>query len=74
MKSINTKTFLYRGYTGSVEYSVEDKMYYGQILNTRDLIQYEAETLGKLKTEFEDAVDDYKFCLALLFERRTKNK
>ena len=59
MKSIEMTTFSYRGYTGSVEYSDEDKVYFGKILNTKDLVLYEAETPSKLKIEFEDAVDDY---------------
>lgn len=59
MKSIEMTTFSHRGYTGSVEYSDEDKVYFGKILNIKDLVSYEAETPSKLKIEFEDAVDDY---------------
>lgn len=59
MKSIEMTALSYRGYTGSVEYSAEDKVYFGRILNTTDLVLYEAETPSKLKIEFEDAVDDY---------------
>ncbi len=59
MKSTEMTTFSHRGYTGSVEYSDEDKVYFGKILNIKDLVSYEAETPSKLKIEFEDAVDDY---------------
>jgi predicted HicB family RNase H-like nuclease len=59
MKAIEMTTFSHRGYTGSVEYSDADGVYHGKILNTPDLVTYEAETPSKLKIEFEDAVDDY---------------
>lgn len=59
MKSTEMTTLSHRGYTGSVEYSVEDKVYFGQILHIADLVLYEAATPSKLKIEFEDAVDDY---------------
>lgn len=59
MKSIEMMTLSHRGYTGSVEYSAEDKVYFGKILHITDLVSYEAETPSKLKIEFADAVDDY---------------
>lgn len=59
MKSIEMTTLSHRGYNGSVEYDAEDDVWYGRILNTSDLVTYEAETPSKLKIEFEDAVDDY---------------
>ncbi len=49
----------YKGYHGSVETSVEDQVLHGSILFINDLITYEAETLPRLKQEFEAAVDDY---------------
>ena len=37
-------TLKYKGYEGSVEYSPEDKVYHGKILNTKDLVDYNSET------------------------------
>jgi predicted HicB family RNase H-like nuclease len=53
----------YRGYTGTIEFSFDDRCYYGKIKNTRDLVNYEAKNFWVLMSEFENAVDDYlDFC------------
>ena len=60
---MQTKTLVYRGYKGSIEYSVDDKTYHGKILYINGLVTYEAPTLPALRVAFEDAVDDYvQFC------------
>ncbi|TCB98136.1 type II toxin-antitoxin system HicB family antitoxin [Kosakonia quasisacchari] len=56
----------YKGYFGSVEFSLEDKVLHGKIQCVNDLITYEAETLDGLQLAFEEAVDDYlETCMAL---------
>ena len=53
----------YRGYTGTIEFSLDDGCYYGKIKNTKDLVNYEAKNFWVLMSEFENAVDDYlDFC------------
>ena len=49
----------YRGYIGSVKYDESDNMLYGEILNVKDSISYEGETLEELKKAFETEVDRY---------------
>ena len=50
----------YKGYTGSVEYSEDDKCLHGKVLGmTKDGIIYEGETVGELTKDFEGAIDDY---------------
>lgn len=51
----------YKGYTGSIETSIEDGeiLLYGKILFIRDTILYEADRASELKAAFESAVDDY---------------
>lgn len=49
----------YKGYFGSVEFSLEDKVLHGKIQCVNDLVTYEAETLDGLQMAFEEAVDDY---------------
>lgn len=51
--------FEYEGYTGSVNFSIEDDVLFGKIEFINDLVNYEAATLGELKKEFIAAVDDY---------------
>ncbi|MBR6716302.1 MAG: type II toxin-antitoxin system HicB family antitoxin [Prevotella sp.] len=50
----------YKGYTGSVEYSEEDKCLFGKVQGlTKDSITYEGNTVEELTKDFEGAVDDY---------------
>lgn len=57
------ETLKYRGYIGSVEYDESDNMLYGEILNVKDSISYEGETLEELQKAFETEVDRYvEFC------------
>ena len=49
----------YRGFTGSVEYSEEDEVFHGKLLDIRDLVTYEADSISELNSEFIDAVEDY---------------
>lgn len=49
----------YKDYSGSVEYSDADKVYYGKVLGIRSLVSYEGSGRNDLKTDFEEAVDDY---------------
>ena len=52
------------GRVGSVEFSQEDGVLHGKLLNTPDLISYEGETVSELIKDFKEAVEDYiDFCL-----------
>lgn len=52
-------TFKYKGYTGSIEISIEDKCLHGKILFVTDVISYEAKEVETLEPAFREAVDDY---------------
>ncbi|AAP95794.1 type II toxin-antitoxin system HicB family antitoxin [[Haemophilus] ducreyi] len=53
----------YKGFIGSIEYSLEDNILYGKILYINGLFTYEAQTIEELRKEFHSAVDDYiEFC------------
>ncbi len=49
----------YKGYTGSIEYSPEDNLLYGQVLGIKGLISYEGETGKDLQKDFHEAIDTY---------------
>ena len=53
------KLLNYKGYHGSVEFDLNEKILYGKILHINDLVTYEAETVIELNNEFKAAVDDY---------------
>ena len=52
-------TMEYRGYTGSVEFSAEDKVFFGKVLGIRTLLSYEGTNADELLREFHGAVDEY---------------
>ena len=52
-------TETYRGYTGSIEYSENDQVFYGKVLGLRSLISYEGDTIDELLENFREAVDNY---------------
>lgn len=53
----------YKGYTGMVEYDDDDGVFYGKVLNLRDLITFEGSSVRELRKAFRDSVDDYlNFC------------
>lgn len=59
----------YRGYHGTVEYSLEDQVLYGKVIDIKSLISYEGVTIQELTEDFKGAVDDY---LALCKEHGEK--
>ena len=62
-------TMLHKGYPARVEYDERDNILVGRILGIRSIISFHADTVFKLRHEFELAVDDY---LADCAEERVK--
>ena len=53
----------YKGYVGRVEYDDEAGIFHGEVINTRDVITFQGETVEELRKAFRDSVDDYlAFC------------
>ena len=48
-----------KGYYGSIEVSVPDKVFHGRVLGITGLISYEGHDYKSLKEDFDCAVDDY---------------
>lgn len=54
------KTMKYKGYTGSVEWSEDDKCYFGKVAGMDgDCITYEGSDVAALEADFRGAVDCY---------------
>lgn len=49
----------YKGYVGSIEYDLEDSIYYGSLLDIMDSISYHADNVLDLFEHYCQAVDDY---------------
>ena len=53
-------TLKYKGYSGTVEYSEEDKCLYGKAIGmNKNSVTYEGKTLEELKADFESGIDLY---------------
>lgn len=49
----------YKGYLGSVEFSEEEAVFFGKIMNIRSLISYDGKNVMELSEQFREAVDEY---------------
>lgn len=54
-----SNTIEYNGYIGTVEYSQEDKCFFGKLDMINDLVTFEADNATELETNFHNAVDEY---------------
>lgn len=53
----------YKGYLGRVEFDDHAGVFHGEVINTRDVITFEGESVKELQQAFRDSVDDYlEFC------------
>ncbi|MBB6146245.1 putative HicB family RNase H-like nuclease [Silvibacterium bohemicum] len=58
-----SQTLEYKGYSGSVLYSADDKILHGRVIGIRDAITYEGTNVRGLEKNFRAAVDEYlQFC------------
>jgi predicted HicB family RNase H-like nuclease len=52
-------TLEYKGYLGRVEFSPDDKVFFGKIFGINDIVTFEGESVKQLEKAFHEAVDDY---------------
>ena len=53
----------YKGYTAQIEFDDEADNFFGEVINTRDVINFQGTTAKELKQAFIDSIEDYfEFC------------
>ncbi|MBK9007215.1 MAG: hypothetical protein CNIPEHKO_01538 [Anaerolineales bacterium] len=53
----------YKGYVGKVEIDDDAGILHGEVINVRDVITFEGESVDEVQKAFRDSVDDYlDFC------------
>lgn len=53
----------HKGYIGKVEFDDEASVFHGEVINTRDVITFQGQSVAKLKRAFKESVEDYlAFC------------
>ena len=49
----------HKNYCGTIEYTVDDGVLFGEVMGIKSLISYEGETLKTLEMNFKEAIDGY---------------
>lgn len=53
----------YKGYFTKVEFDDEANIFHGEVINLRDVLTFQGETVNELRKAFKDSIDDYlEFC------------
>ena len=53
----------YKGYFGRVEYDDEAGIFHGEVINLRDVITFQGESVSELRQSMADSIEDYlEFC------------
>jgi len=58
--------FEYQGYQGIVEFDYDAGIFFGEVIDLRDVITFQGKTVEELEKSFHDSVDEYvAFCKEL---------
>lgn len=49
----------YNGYIGTLEFSSDDKIFFGKIQGINDLVTFEGSSVAELEASFKEAIEDY---------------
>lgn len=68
---IPTMYMSYKGYKAKVNFSEEDGLYVGEIINIPDIVSFHGENLKEIRKFYEEAVDSYLEVLKKMWEELT---
>lgn len=49
----------YKGYEATVEFDAQDRLFFGRVMGTRDVIGFDGQTVDELEQSFRAAIDEY---------------
>ena len=53
----------YKGYLGKIEFDDAANIFHGEVVNIRDVITFQGQSVDELRQAFEDSIEDYlAFC------------
>lgn len=53
----------YKGYLAKIEFDEKADVFHGEVINIRDVITFQGQSVSELKQSFIDSVEDYlEFC------------
>lgn len=56
---MKNQTMNYKGYFATIEYSDDDKLFWGKVLGVEDSITFQGYTVDELRKDFNEALDGY---------------
>lgn len=59
----------YKGYLSHIEFDDEANIFHGEIINIRDVVTFQGQSIDELRRALEDSIEDY---LAFCIERGEK--
>ena len=63
--AVTVEKLTYKGFVGTVQYSMEDALLFGSILDVHDSLNFHGKNLCELEKSFHDCVDSYlDFCVS----------
>ena len=54
-----TRQLTYKGYSATVEFDVDDRLFFGRVHGITDIVTFHGESADELVQAFEEAVDGY---------------
>lgn len=53
----------YKGYTATVEFDEDADIFFGKVIDLKDVITFQGASVDEIKIEFKNSIDDYlEFC------------
>jgi predicted HicB family RNase H-like nuclease len=53
----------YKGYLAHVAFDAQANLFHGEVVNIRDMVTFQGQSVGELHQAFADSVEDYlSFC------------
>lgn len=49
----------FKGYTGTVEFDADDRIFHGRLMGLADIITFEGASVSELEKDFRSAVEEY---------------
>jgi predicted HicB family RNase H-like nuclease len=49
----------YKGYEAIIEYDEEDRLFFGRVINIKDIILFDGLSVDELEQSFQDVIDEY---------------
>ncbi len=49
----------YKGYSGKIDYDNKAKIFFGEVINTKDVITFQGKSVSEIEKAFKDSINDY---------------